>query len=69
MPPGVREFRVTQAFAARLGCFQGSRCPRADDLALVLGNSRQDVDRQFIGVRIVNGNELHTGVHQGRDEG
>jgi hypothetical protein len=37
VPSGLGEFRVTEAFAPRLGCFQGSRCPCADDFPLRVG--------------------------------
>jgi hypothetical protein len=36
VPSGIREFRVAQAFAARLGGLQSSRCPCTDDFTLVL---------------------------------
>jgi hypothetical protein len=58
-PSGLGEFRVTEAFASRFGCLESSRCPCADDLALVLGNSRQDMDGQLVGMRIIDSDELH----------
>jgi hypothetical protein len=32
---------------------------RADDLALVLGDGRQDMDRQLVRVGIIDGDEFH----------
>ena len=34
----------------------------------MLGDGREDVNRQLIGERIVHRDKLHTGVHEGRDE-
>jgi hypothetical protein len=68
MSPGFRELRVPETFATRLSRLQGRRCPRTDDLALVLGNCRQDMDRQLICVRVVHSDKLHGGVHEGSDK-
>ena len=65
---GIRQFRITQTFASRLGGLQSSRCPCADDFPLVLGHSRQDMDGQLVGMRIIDSNELHTGIHQRCDK-
>jgi hypothetical protein len=35
----------------------------------VFGDGGQDVDGEFVGVRIVGCDELHAGIHQGGDEG
>jgi hypothetical protein len=53
MSSGICQFRITKTFATSLGCFQGSRCPCGNDLTLVLSDSRQNVDRQLICVRII----------------
>jgi hypothetical protein len=68
MPSGLGEFRVTETFASCFRSLQSSRCPCADDFPLVLGHSRQDMDGQLVGMRIIDRHELHTGIHQGRYE-
>jgi hypothetical protein len=59
VPSGLGEFRVTEAFASRFGSLQSSRCPCADDFPLVLGHSRQDMDGQFVGMWVVDSDELY----------
>ena len=66
--PSLREFRVAETLAACLGSLQSSRRPGADDFALVLGDRGQDMDRQFISMWVVDRDELHTGIHERRDE-
>jgi hypothetical protein len=34
----------------------------------MLGHSRQDTDRQLVGMRVIHSHELHTGIHQRGDE-
>jgi hypothetical protein len=41
---------------------------RTDGLALVLGDGREYMDRELVGVRHVGGNELDAGVHKRRNE-
>src|SRR5262249_31102281 len=43
--------------------------PLADGLALVFGDGGQDVDGEFVGVRVVGCDELDAGIHQRGDEG
>ena len=35
----------------------------------MFGNSRQNVDGELVGVRVIDGHELDAGIHQGRNEG
>src|SRR5207342_2377176 len=64
VPSGLGEFRVTEVFASRFGSLQSSRCPCADDFPLVLGHSRQDMDGQFVGMWVVDSDELYARIHQ-----
>lgn len=40
-----------------------------DRLPFVLSNGRQNMKRQFVGVGIVDRDELDAGIHHGRDKG
>jgi hypothetical protein len=42
---------------------------RVEIAFLMLGHSRQNVNRQAVGLGEVHGGELDTGLHQVRDEG
>jgi len=67
-PSGLGKFWITKTFATSLGRLQGSRCPGADDFALVLVDRRQDVDGQLVRVWVIDRDELQAGIHQRRDE-
>jgi len=68
MASSLGQFGISQARATRLGSLEGCRRSGTDGFALVLGDSRQDMDRQLVCMRIVGCDELYAGVHQGRDE-
>jgi hypothetical protein len=67
-PSSLGQSRIAQTFTRRLDGFQGRRRPRANDLAFVLSDSGQDVDGQFVRVRIIDCDELYPGVHEDRDK-
>ena len=44
-------------------------CAFRHHFPLMLSYSGENLDRQFVGMGIVNRDELHTRIHQGRNEG
>jgi hypothetical protein len=62
------EPRVAQLYPARLGGLQRRLCAFRDHLALVLSHGGQDVHRELVGVRVIDGNELNARVHQRCDK-
>jgi hypothetical protein len=60
---------LAQSRPARPGGLQRGLDALRDHNPLVLRDGREDVQRQPVGVRVVDGDELDAGVHQGGDEG
>jgi hypothetical protein len=54
----ARATTINEKILSRLG----------DHFALVLGDGGHDVNRQLVGVRVINGNERNAGIHQRRNE-
>jgi hypothetical protein len=64
----VSELRIAEYNTASLGglqCVLGALC---NHLAFMLRHGGQDVNRKLVGVRVINSDELNTGVHKRRDE-
>src|SRR5262245_13597303 len=67
MSSSLREFRVSETFASRLGGVEGSESPRTDYFAFVLCDRGQDMDGQLVCVGVIDRDEFHAGIHQRRD--
>ena len=64
----ISKARITQHHTASLCGLQGILCPLRDHLAFVLRYRCQNVNRELVGVRVINSDGLNTGVHQRCDE-
>jgi hypothetical protein len=53
----------------RLGRREGRLGALGNRFALMLGHRRQDMQRQLVGVRIIDRNELNAGIHERCDKG
>ena len=62
------ELGIAEDSTASLGGLQRVLSALCDHLAFMLCDGGQDVNRELVGVRIIDGDELNTGVHQRRDE-
>ena len=62
----ARDTTTTTRSTQSLGDFSFSAI--RNHFTLVLGNGRENVKRQACSVRVVYRDELHAGIHQGRDE-
>jgi hypothetical protein len=72
--PGLRagfcadRLGAARLHAARLGGRKRVLDPGADQFALMLGDSRQDVDGQLVGERLIDGDEIDARFHEARKE-
>ena len=68
-PTSFRQARPAELLAPRLGCGEGGLGTLADGLALMLGDSGQNVDGELVGMRVIDRDKLDAAIHQRGDEG
>ena len=68
-PQGLAGARACPVASARPGGLERGLDALRDHNPLVLRDGRENAQRQPVGVRVVDGDELDAGVHQGGDEG
>ena len=62
------ELGVAKFLAPRLGCLQSIPRPLSDHFSLMLSHRGKDMNGELVGVRVIDRDELDTGVHQRCDE-